>query len=189
MSSFKVEISGELKGRLTKVTNELKSQVQNEMNKFGLNTMNDAKKFAPTDESHLKQSITFVSKAFEVDIVVAANYAAYIEFGTRKFGAKYVASLPPEWKNFAAQFKGKGGGTMDEFIQRIMAWVQRKGIGGIKTKSGNTSGSKDSLDQMQQAAYAIALNILQNGVKPHPFLYPAVTKNQKILSDNLKKLV
>ena len=41
---------------------------------------------------------------------------------------------------------------------------------------------------MQQAAYAIALNILQNGIRPHPFVYPAVTKNTPVLEADIKKV-
>jgi hypothetical protein len=43
---------------------------------------------------------------------------------------------------------------------------------------------------MQQAAYAIALNILQNGIKPHPYIFPAYEiarlKLLKDLNDLLK---
>lgn len=148
----------------------------------------DAKRDAPANEGNLRNSIVGTVSGLQAKVTVTANYAAYLEFGTRKFAAKYVATLPPDWKAYAATFKGKGGGTFDEFIQDIMQWVRVKGIGGIQTKSGATSTSKSSLDAMQQAAYAIALNILQNGIRPQPFLFPAVQRHTPKLIDDIKKV-
>ena len=166
--------------------------VRDELSGFGLNVVEDAKRFAPVDEGVLRNNINFAfpvsDKGFRVDITVNVPYAAYIEFGTKKYAAAEVAKLPPEWKTFAAQFKGRAGsGSFDEFVQNIMEWVQRKGIGALKTKSGNNSKSADSLDAMQQAAYWIALNIIQNGIHAHPYLYPAFKKNKDEFIANLKK--
>lgn len=166
------------------------------LNKFSDNVVKDAKTQlqrgsgrGPTSNTgNLANSITGAVTGNQAKITVTANYAAYIEFGTRKFAAKYVATLPQDWKTYAATFKGKGGGTLDEFIQDIMQWVRQKGIGGRLTKSGNVSESKDSLSDMQSAAYAIALNILQNGIRAQPFLYPAVVKNTPILIADIKKI-
>jgi hypothetical protein len=77
---------------------------------------------------------------------------------------------------------------MDEFIQSIMAWVKRKGIGADTTKSGNVSSSASSLDKQQQAAYWIAINILQNGIKPKKFLYEAVKDNLPKLQSDFNKI-
>jgi len=112
-----------------------------------------------------------------LSITVAANYAAYMEFGTRKFAAAYVSTLPQDWKAYAATFKGSGGGTFDEFIMRLMAWVKRKGIGetfDIKTRRRVRQGKQSAATTREADAYAIALHILRHGIRPHPFLYPAV---------------
>lgn len=166
--------------RLESKASTIVRDVQDELNAFAEDVAKMAKTLAPGDEGNLRRSITAVpgngSGSLSASVVVNAGYAAFIEFGTKKYAARYVATLPSDWKSYAATFKGQKGGSMDEFIQAIMAWVQRKGIGGQTTKSGNVSQSKSSHDAMQQAAYAIALNILQNGVKPQPFLYPAVLK-------------
>lgn len=161
----------------TSVVKDAKAQLQHGTN--GRVTSNTGK---------LASSIFGDVKGFSASIVVTANYAAYIEFGTRKFAAAYVATLPQDWKTYAGTFKGKGGGTMDEFIQNIMEWVRQRGIGGLKTKSGNISNSSDSLSAMQSAAYAIALNILQNGIRPQPFLYPAVKKHTPKLIEDIQKV-
>lgn len=146
-----------------------------------------AKRDAPANEGTLRNSINGDVQDMTATIVVRANYGAYLEFGTRKFAAKEVATLPPDWAAYAATFKGPGGGTMDQFIQDIMQWVQQKGIGAFQTKSGNASTSAGSLASMQSAAYAIALNILQNGIRAQPYLRPAVEANTPKLIENIKK--
>jgi HK97 gp10 family phage protein len=157
---------------------------------FGTRVETEAKRNAPADEGKLRSSInsTFNQRDFTVKITVATDYAAYQEFGTRKFAAAYVGTLPQEWRTYAATFKGKTGGSMDEFIQSIMAWVKRKGIGADTTKSGNVSSSASSLDKQQQAAYWIAINILQNGIKPKKFLYEAVKDNLPKLQSDFNKI-
>ena len=157
---------------------------------FGKNVETQAKINAPDDDGKLRSSINavFDNKTFTVKITVATDYAAYQEFGTRKFAAAYVGTLPQEWRTYAATFKGKTGGSMDEFIQSIMAWVKRKGIGADTTKSGNVSSSASSLDKQQQAAYWIAINILQNGIKPKKFLYEAVKDNLPKLQSDFNKV-
>lgn len=175
---------------LDKTVAKMKADVKEALVDFGTKVEAQAKRDAPADEGKIRNSINSVFNAqkMEVSITVAADYAAYMEFGTRKFAAKYVATLPTDWKAYAATFKGKGGGNMDQFIQAIMAWVRRKGIGADLTKSGNISNSASSLDKQQQAAYWIALNILQNGVKPQPFLYPAIRDNTPELIKDFEKI-
>ena len=190
MTSIRFEIKGADAAikRTESLVKKARENAQLALNGFGLNVERDAKRFAPADEGHLRGSINSKPGNLSVTVTVGVNYGAYLEFGTRKFAAKYVATLPQDWQSYAATFRGKGGGTFDQFIQDIMQWVRQKGIGGLKTKSGRTSESKSSLDAMQQAAYAIALNILQNGIRPQPFVYPAVTKNTPALEADIKKV-
>lgn len=168
--------------------NKLSEPIQDAFDDFAINVDREAKQRAPVDEGRLRSAIFADTGKMSVEFGCAVNYASYLEFGTRKFAAAYVSSLPPTWREYAAQTQGKAGGSLDEFIQNIMAWVRRKGIGGQKTKSGTTSTSKSSLDDMQEAAYNIALNILQNGVKPHPFLYPAYEIARKQLISDLNNI-
>jgi len=173
---------------IEKTAKEVNNEVKVALVDFATSVERDAKRAAPADEGKLRNSINGTVKGFEASVTVTADYAAYIEFGTRKFAAKYVATLPPDWKSYAATFKGKGGGNLNQFIQAIMAWVRRKGIGADITKSGNFSSSASSLDKQQQAAYWIALNILQNGIKPQPFLKPAVDAHVPELEKAIKKI-
>ena len=195
MSGFTIDITGDFEGKLNNLEEKVKKIVDDELNAFGLETVSMAKTLAPVDEGFLRNSITFEKQPLSVEIVVAANYAAYLEFGTRGFAAAYVSSLPPDWQAFAAQFKGKGGGDYYDFLNNILDWVMRKGIANrysVKTKKAIKiklgSGSEDE-NRLAEVAYAIALSILRKGIKPHPFLYPAIEKNKEILINNLKAVI
>lgn len=187
---IKIKLDG-IKGTIAdveRIAKDSEQRVKIALVDFGTKVEADAKRDAPADEGKLRNSINSVYRDGEVSITVTSDYAAYMEFGTRKFAAKYVATLPADWKTYAATFKGKGGGSFDQFIQAIMAWVRRKGIGADTTSSGNVSNSRSSLDKQQQAAYWIALNILQNGIKPQPFLYPAVKRHTPELIKDINEI-
>lgn len=206
MSSFNINISGDdlIRNNLEKIKGEVQTKVQNALNNFGKNTVEDAKINAPVDEGFLRNSITFDSKVLEVEVVVAANYAAFLEFGTRKFAAAYVSSLPAEWQTFAAQFRGGGGGTFQELVLRLTEWIHRKGLGSgfalgnkktigvtgtFSTKTGKRTGSKQTQEsEDKQVAYVIALKILREGIPAQPYLFPAVEKNRIELLNELKDI-
>lgn len=194
MKGFTVNIKGfqEVKEDLKNIPKLVESEVQKRLNEFGLKTVNDAKRLAPVDEGHLRNSISFVKQKLKVNIVVAANYAAYVEFGTRKFAASYVASLPQDWQKFAAKFKGAaGGGNFEDFVMRIMDWVKRKGISGtysVKTKKRTKASGTGQDFEDAEVAYGIALSIIRKGTRPHPFLFPAIEKNKIELVNELKEL-
>lgn len=186
--TFKLNTS-EIVQNITVAKSKITQTVQNELNAFGQNTVNDAKRMAPVNEGVLRNSISFKKERLKVTITVNVDYAAYVEFGTKSFAAKYVATLPTEWKDFAKKFQGKAGkGSMEEFVLRIMEWVRKKGIAGtysVKTKQRTgPKGARNFEDA--EAAYGIALAIIRKGIRPHPFLFPAFQKNKLELIKNLK---
>jgi hypothetical protein len=146
---------------------DLKKVINNEFKAFGIGTVNDAKRLASVNEGFLRNNISSNSSDLKVSISVNVDYAAYLEFGTKSFAASYVSLLPPDWQTFAAEYKGRGGGSFKEFVMNITEWVRLKGID-IK------------------AAYPIALKILKTGIRPHPYLLPAFEKNKIELIKNLK---
>jgi HK97 gp10 family phage protein len=190
---IKIKLSGFDKAiaNIEKLSNDANIKAKTALVSFGAKVETEAKRNAPADEGKLRSSINsvFDNAKFTVTVTVATDYAAYQEFGTRKFAAAYVGTLPQEWRTYAATFKGKTGSNMNEFIQSIMAWVKRKGIGANVTKSGNVSSSASSLEKQQQAAYWIAINILQNGIKPKKFLYEAVKDNLPKLQSDFNKIL
>lgn len=187
MSGFNIDISGDL-GDFDKLSKEVQEVVDNELNSFGLKTVATAKSLCAVDEGFLRNSITFDKQPLSVEIIVAADYAAYVEFGTRGFAAAYVAGLPANWQAFAASFRGGGGGSFAEMLRRITEWVHRKGITGTySVKTRKRTGNKEAIkSEDKSVAYVIALSILRKGIKPHPFLFPAIENNLPELKNNLK---
>jgi hypothetical protein len=122
-----------------------------------------------SDEGGLKNSIKPSHGNGYGKVTATSRYAAYIEFGTRKFAASYVSTLPSDWASYAATFKGRAGGTFEEFLLSIMKWCGRKGID-------------------QDAAYSIARSIMINGIRPKPYLYPSVNKNLPLLIKDIKAI-
>lgn len=124
------------------------------------------------------------------NIIAGMPYASYVEFGTRKFAASYVASLPKYWQTLAAEYKGKGGGTFAELVKNIALWVGQKGIAGTySVKTRKRVGTKETKEQENlKAAYPIALKIVKNGISARPYLYPAYVKNRNIFDQELNKV-
>ena len=192
---IKIDISGFDKALadVNSLATKAKQDVKFALVDFGTKVETDAKRLAPADEGKLRNSINSVYNAsnMTVTITAASDYAAYMEFGTRKFAAQYVATLPQDWKTYAATFKGKGGGDFDQFIESLIAWIKRKGIGDtydIKTRRKVRVGKQSAATTREADAYAIALHILRNGVRPQPFLYPAVKAHTPKLISDIKKI-
>jgi phage gpG-like protein len=158
--------------KLDKMSRDAQIEVQLELNDWADRTSMDAKQLVASNssnEGHLMRSIHPEYGKMSASVVASVNYAAYIEFGTRKFAEAYVSTLPAEWAQYAATFKGKGKGSFKEFLKAIMEWVKRKSID-------------------EKAAYPIAMSILRNGIKARPFLYPSAQKNIPLLKENLKRI-
>lgn len=115
----------------------------------------NAKAAAPSNFGKLKQSITEVPiDPLNYKVVVYADYGAYVEFGT---GVQ--VEVPAEMKDVAAQFRGGRGGSFEEGLQSIKDWCRSKGI-------------------PEEAAYPIFMSILNKGIRPQPYLYPAFVKGR-----------
>ena len=170
MGGFNVTVTG-LDAALKKLdVKKFNQDISDELDAFGFDVVRDAKQNVPVDEGFLKNSISHVKENLSVEIIAAAEYAGYQEFGTMAFASQYVSTLPSEWQELAKQSKGGKGGSFIEFVQRLMGWCKRKGI-------------------EEKAAYPIAKKILINGIKPQPFLFPAYEKNRPLLIESLKKLL
>jgi len=83
-------------------------KVSNELGKTGLEIVRLAKRAAPVDKGTLKQSISAQRSGKTVNVIAAANYAPYVEFGTGgrvDLDDMLRLGIPA---SYAAQFKGKG---------------------------------------------------------------------------------
>ena len=158
---------------IDKLAKETRVEIQGELDAFGDDVEQEAKQLVASnssDEGALLRSIHRVSGNLEVSIVASIEHAAWIEFGTRKFAAAYVNSLPQDWQTYAQQFRGSGTGSYQDFMQRLLGWMKRKGI-------------------EESAAYPIARKILRDGIRQRPFLYPAFTDNIPKLKERLKQVI
>lgn len=144
-------------------------QIQQSFDKFGLRVELAAKQAVPVDEGKLKGSIFQQPGRLSSTFGASADYASFQEFGTRKFAAAYIATLPKDWQSFALQYKGGGGGTFADFVRSLVGWCKRHGLS-------------------EKLAYPIALKILKNGMKPQPFLYPAFNKAKDQLIKDLQAI-
>lgn len=171
---IKIETKGinTLVNKFDELSKEGKVAVQSALNDWADRTAADAKSLVSansSDEGALLRSISPVYKQGAAEVVATAKYAAYIEFGTRKFAAAYVGSLPQDWQTYAATFQGPAGGTFADLVKSIMGWCKRKGID-------------------DKAAYPIARKIIIDGIKQRPFLYPSVIKNTPLLIQDIKDI-
>lgn len=167
---------------------EFEPQIQGCFDKFGIRVELLAKQAAPVDEGHLKGAIFQQPGRLSSTVGCSVNYAAYLEFGTRKYAAVYVATLPATWQELAAKSKGGAGGSFEEFVARLTLWVIRKGIGATITKSGGNSKSKLAIANQHEVAYLIARKIMREGIKAQPFLYPAFNIAKDELLSQLKAI-
>jgi len=137
------------------------------MEACAINIVRDAKVLAARNIGILARGISYVKiSEFDFKIISAANYSAFMEFGTKR-----SVVIPAGFEEEAAKFKGvkidSGGQTL---LQAIEIWAKQKGI-----------PDKDVL--------FIYLKILFQGVKPHPFIIPAYLANIKKLEKRLTRIL
>lgn len=127
-----------------------------------LEIVEDAKARAPKNIGKLSQSIHDVKIDDKNYIIrVGLDYGAYVEFGTGK-----KVSVPKELQDQASKFKGRKG-SFKEGLQSIKDWCKSKGID-------------------EKLAYPIFISILENGIQPQPYLYPAYIKGREQYIKDLK---
>ena len=159
--------------KMDKLAANVQKDVQAELNAWADDTATNAKSLVSansSDEGALLRSISPLYGNGTASVVASAKYAAYVEFGTRKYAAAYVSSLPADWQAYAATFKGSTGGTFKQFVDSLIGWANRTG----------------KMDP--KYAYVTALKILREGVKARPYIYPSVQKTLPVLRKNLRAI-
>ena len=151
---------------LRKFGEKAEKLINAETQSTAFNIEEDAKKRAPKNFGKLAQSISHakVNPAL-YKVTVNELYGAYMEFGT---GTK--VSVPAEFADMAATFKGKKQGTFKQGLEAIKVWCRSRGI-------------------PEEAAYPIFAKILGAGISPQPFLYPAFKKGSKDYLKNLSNVL
>ena len=109
-----------------------------------------AKKNAPANDGSLRQVIISDKvNRLNWESVSHAPYSGFVEFGT---GAKVF--VPKGMEKEAQDAKNAKGGDIKDALLSIKDWCKRKGID-------------------ERAAYPILMSILDEGLRPRPFMYPA----------------
>jgi len=121
---------------------------------------------APANFGKLRQGIQpeKISKlTWEVQAMAA--YSGYVEFGT---GAK--VSVPKEMQDQAQAIKNQSKGNIDDALDSIKDWCRAKGID-------------------ERAAWPILMSILDEGLRPRPYLWPAFKVGSEKFVKNLNNAI
>ena len=117
MSGFKFELKG-LEEVLEQLgTSKLEKEITVTLEAFGRAVVMDAKNNislnGTVDNGFLTNSIgSETLSPMTVSIFANIDYAAYVEFGTGPYAARYVPSLEPGWQALARTFYVNGKGRM-----------------------------------------------------------------------------
>ena len=168
---FKVKITGlnGLKAEFASISEKLPQIVDGELNTLAQDWVKLAVRDAPADQGALRGAISYFRVApMQYEVVAQKFYAPFMESGTK---GNYTPI--PGTEAIAASFKGYKGGDFMELLRNIVRWVKRKGITGTySVKTRRRTGSRiNQLAEDYSAAWPIAMSILKNGVKPHPFFF------------------
>jgi len=145
--------------------NEIERDIDKIVSANLLNGSTVAKRKAPKAFGKLAQSIGIEkTRKMQGDVVVTLPYAPFVEFGT---GAK--VSVPQEWANYANEFRNEKG-SFEDALKRIEDWCKLKG-------------------KPQEAAYPILITILEDGLRPQPFMYPAFQETKRRFKADLERYV
>lgn len=161
-----VTISGfkEFADKARKMPDELQAEFDEAAGFAAATWEQGAKRMAPKDVGFLANGISVQKLApMERDVVSAAEYSPWIEWGTR-----LKVRVPAELSSYASQFKGKSTGSGAKKF--IFAWAKRKGIA-------------------PEAWYPIYISIMVNGINPQPFFFVQKSIVQKQFISDLKQIV
>lgn len=124
-----------------------------------------AKQDAPTDVGFLRGQISKKKvKAMDWEVVSAAEYSAFVEWGT-----KSRVRVPADLQGYASQFLG-GGAGQGKAKEMIYAWMKRKGI-------------------PPNLWWIVFHSIITKGIHPHPFFFIQVPFVEKQLYTRVKTIL
>lgn len=106
--SFGVSLEGlsQVKAKLDKLPEDVDKKVADLINKTAINIQNNAKRLAPVDTGRLRSSIRirfYRDNGPAADIYTDVEYAAYLEFGTKRMSARPY--MTPAWELERAKFE------------------------------------------------------------------------------------
>lgn len=132
------------------------AEISDELQVAAQDGRNRAVAKAPVNSGILRAGIEVEGKDLTWIWYTVAEYAGYQEFGT-----KSKVKVPPEMASEADKFRN-GKGTYQDFKLAIAEWMRSKGI-------------------PKEALYPIMAKIMNVGIDPQPFMYPAMQEVEKYL--------
>lgn len=139
-------------------------EVSEEMEIAAQDVRSRAVRRAPADTGLLRAGIDVAGKDLRWVIYTVAEYAGYVEFGT-----KSKVQVPPEMQEEAAKFRG-GKSSYGEFRKAIAEWMRRKGI-------------------PEDALFPIMAKIMRVGVTPQPFMWPSFKEGTKNIEKDIDAVI
>lgn len=172
MSNIQIAGMDQLLGRLQNLPSNVTAAIATEIQDGAQAIAAEAKQRAPGDQGFLRNLIAAIKDDPTTwRVVSGAEYSAFVEFGTLT-----KVSVPAGLEEYAAQFKGdfasctySEGGNLTAW-EAISAWCERHGI-------------------EKEAWYAIYLTVIKVGVKPQPFFFPAVLRQEPIILQRIKQAI
>lgn len=163
---FKIEGLTQLQNKLKNLPKKLEDEIDEELHASALTIEAQAKSAAPKDVGFLVNGISSLKTGkLEYEIVSAATYSAWVEFGTRS-----KVRIPPGLEDFSAQYMGRPNSSALGAKEAIYEWCRRKGI-------------------EPKMWYPIFISIMVKGIEPHPFFFPAYLAEKPKLIARIKRIV
>ena len=152
--------------KLQNASNGLAVEVDLEADATSQNVASRARLKAPLNDGTLRASIQPEKIRDGVySVQAAANYAAYVEFGTRR-----RASVPADLQEYASQFKGSTGRSSEEAKAAIYEWCRKQGI-------------------PEERWWGIFMSLMTNGMRPHPFLFNSLDEEEPLFFKRLQAIL
>lgn len=155
----------EFEAKLKAMSAILKSEIDGETEAAGKFWATRAKQDAPVDIGFLKGQITSRKvRDMESEVTSAANYSAYLEWGT-----KTRVQVPADLQPYAEQFRGgrPGAGNAKKMIY---AWMERVGI-------------------PKEFQWIVFFSIIIKGIHPHPYFFIQRPIVQALLDKNVTTIL
>lgn len=168
MASKPLVIEGldKLLGKVSALPAKLKEEIDFEIGASAKQIERDAKRDAPKNVGFLVNEISsFKNKDLDWEVVSAASYSPFVEFGTRG-----KVRIPAGLENFAGQYASTKGASSLGAKEAIFEWCKQKGI-------------------EPKAWYPIFLSIMIHGIEPHPFFFHNFLKEKPKLIARIKKIL
>lgn len=170
MSGFSLSLSGlqSTINNLKDVENDITKEIDAEIGAGVEKMRKSAVRLVPVDKGFLKGKISASRVSYlTYELVAQSDYAAYVEFGTKEYADKYIATLAQDVKRYAGQFKGGSGSVPWRIIKK---WCERKEI-------------------PKEKWWFIYLQIKEKGMKPSPYFFPSVYAYRPEIVKNIVKIL